>query len=200
MRKLVDPRKVRHLYENLGKTDAEIAEILNCHRTAIVHARKQYNIQTRKSIGTIGEEMAEKELRSRGYHVINMNEKDKTYPYDLLVNGTCRVEVKSSAVHKDGSFYFSLTDKPECQKKESDTCIRLKNNRTRKMYRKTCDVMVLVGIEENGDCHFFILYPSEIPDDLQGIRTPLNPFADSKYNLCRERWDLFEMVLSRKTS
>jgi Holliday junction resolvase-like predicted endonuclease len=199
LRKLLDPRKVRHLYENLGKTDAEIAEMFKCHRTVVVKIRKQYNIHTRKSIGVIGEEMVEKELRSRGYHVINMNNKDKTYPYDLLVDDVCRVEVKSASLHKNGYFHFVLAEKPESDKIESDVRIRLKNNRTRKLYRKTCDVIVLAGIEDNGDCHFFILHPEDISDYIQTITVPLSPFSNSKYNLYRERWELFEQVLSQKS-
>lgn len=184
---------LRRLYTDLGKSDSEIACFFGCDRTAIVRLRSRYNIRTRKSIGEIGEEMILKELRSRGYDVKDMNDKDKLYPYDLLVDSVVRVEVKSATLSNDSLFRFTLTEKPENQNMESLKRIRLGNGRTRKVFSKTCDLIVFVGVE-NDDCHFFLVKPKEINEKSHGIAAPLNPFSKSKYNKFRERWEVIEEI------
>ncbi|KOP81983.1 hypothetical protein AMS60_05490 [Bacillus sp. FJAT-21945] len=185
---------LRRLYSDLGKTDAEIAEFFGVDRTSIVHLRKRYGVNSRKTVGEIGEEMAMKELRSRGYDTENMNEKDKLHPFDLLVESYFRVEVKSSSLGDDGYFNFVLTEKEANQNIESNHRIRLASGRTKKLFRKTCDLIVMVGIEPIGDCHFFLIPPGNLPDKLGMVRVPLSPFARSKYNIYREKWNELEKI------
>lgn len=188
---------LRRLYEDLGRTDSEIAEFFGADRTTIVNHRKRYGIKARKSTGEIGEEMVMKELRSRGFSVKNMNKVDKLHPFDLLLNDAVRIEVKSSKLKND-RFSFVFSEKPTNDNIESDTRIRLKSGRTRKLFRKTCDLMILVGIDDVKDCHFFILNPKDIPDQVGTIIVPYNPFSKSKYAKYRENWDLIENI--KKTS
>lgn len=192
MRTGLTEASLRRLYVDLRKTDSEIANFFGTDRTSIVHLRKRYRIHTRKTTGEIGEEMVEKELRSRGFSVENMNDTDKLHPFDLLVDDYLRIEVKTARLHKTGYFYFALSDKYTNDNIESDHRIRLKNGRTRKLFRKTCEVIILVGIEDNGDCHFFILNSEDIPDEKQSSSAPLNPFSKSKQNNYRENWDLIK--------
>lgn len=184
---------LRRLYTDLGKTDIEIAEFFGVDRTSIVKLRTKNGITTRKTIGEIGEEMVWKELKSRGYLAENMNDVDKLHPFDILVDGWMRVEVKSASSHK-GRFHFTFTEKESNQNIESEYRFRLKCGRTKKDYNVTCDVMVLVGIEGNGDCHFFINLPSKIPREQHGISAPVNPFSPSKYEKWRENWGVFEQI------
>ncbi|MBS4173498.1 hypothetical protein [Bacillus sp. FJAT-49736] len=192
MRTGLTEASLRRLYVDLRKTDSEIANFFGTDRTAIVHLRKRYGIHTRKTTGEIGEEMVEKELRSRGYSVKNMNEEDKLHPFDLLLEGNLRIEVKSAVLGKHGYFPFALSEKSANDNIESDIRIRLKNGRTRKLFRKTCDVIVFVGLEPNGDCHFFIYDSNDIKDHSQMLNMPLDPFSKSHHNNHREDWDLIK--------
>lgn len=186
---------LRRLYSDLRKTDSEIAEFFGVDRTTIVHMRNKYNIQTRKTIGEIGEEMVMKELKSRGYLVRNMNEWDKLHPFDIKLEDRIRVEVKTSSLSPNNRFYFALSEKPTNDNAESDVRIKLPNGRTRKLYRKTCDLMIFVGLESNGDCHFFIYKPDEIDDHVQTISVTLDPFSKCGMNKHREDWDLVKKIV-----
>ncbi len=191
----ITPAGLRRLYCDLHKTDSEIAEFFKVNRTTISHMRKSYNITTRKSIGEIGEEMAIKELKSRGYKARNMNEESKLSPFDILLEDQVRIEIKTSTLNDDDRFRFVLTEKEDNENVESETRIRLKNGRTKKIFRKTCDLIIFVGLESNGDCHFFIMEPSLIKDDMQTLNLPFNPFSKSKHNKHRENWDLVKKIV-----
>lgn len=185
---------LRRLYEDLRKTDLEIAEFFGIDRTSVVHLRKKYGVNSRKTIGEIGEEMVEKELRSRGFLVENMNKVDKLHPFDLLMDKDIRIEVKSSKLYDDDYFVFGLTEKPGNNNVESEHRIKFGSGRTKKVFSKTCDLMIFVGIESNGDCHFFILKPTELNEKLHAVKVSLNPFSSSKYNKYREDWNLLEDI------
>lgn len=182
------------LYVDLGKTDAEIAEFFNIDRTTVVKTRNSLGIKSRKSTGEIGEELVLKELRSRGYKVEDMNEKDKLHPYDILLDNEIKIEVKSSKMTDNKRFNFCLCEKPSNQNIESESRIRLQSGRTKKLFRKTCDIMIFVGIEPEGDCHFFLIKPEEIPDKTSNINIALNPYSNGKYSKFRENWDLLENI------
>ena len=190
----ISPAGLRRLYCDLQKTDSEIAEFFGVDRTSIVKMRKRHNILTRKTIGEIGEEMVMKELKSRGYRVKNMNEWDKLHPYDIKLEEKIRVEVKTSSLKNNNRFYFTLSEKP-FNNIESDVRIKIPNGRTRKLYRKTCDLIIFVGLEPNGDCHFFMYRSNEIRDDLQSLAAPLDPSSRSKMNKHREDWDLVKKIV-----
>ena len=194
MRTGLNEAALRRLYTDLGKTDKEIAYFFGCDRTAVVHMRKRYGITTRKSVGEIGEEMVMKELRSRGYIVEDMNEKDKLSPFDILLDSSVRIEVKTSTLlQNDKYFYFALSEKESNDNVVSETRLKLPSKRTRKRFEVTCDILVLVGLE-NRDCHFFMVDPRKLSSQLCGIKIPLDPYSDSKWNKYREQWGVFEEI------
>jgi hypothetical protein len=176
---------LKHLYQKRGLTDSEIANFIGVDRTAIVHLRKSYEIPTRKGIGEIGEQYVAGKLRRNGHEVKNMNDHDKTSLFDLLINDRIRIEVKTSS-DINGRFHFSLTNKPECENKESDHRIFLKNGRSKKLYRKTCDYIVCLGVR--GKTVYPYVIPSNlVPDRLQNII--IAPAKNNKYSEYFQKWD-----------
>jgi Homeodomain-like domain len=174
-------------YVELGKSDREIAKELGVNRTTITHLRHKYQIPARKSIGTIGELLVKNELEKRGYEIEYLKEKCGISPYDFLVNGKIRIQTLS-AVFKGKKAYFALTDKKEINCKESDIRIRLRNGRTRKIFRKTCDFLVFVVLE-NEKPHYWIIPSDIIEDHVQGIS--LNPYSKrAKYDIYKNAWNL----------
>lgn len=186
---------LRRLYAEMGRTDTEIADFFGVDRTSIVHMRKRHHVTSRKTVGEIGEELVIKELLDRGYFVEDMNEVDKLHIYDLLVNKIMRIEVKTATLGKSNRFVFSLSEKKGNDNVESDTRIRLGNGRTRKLYRKTCDLMVFVGLLNNGENYFFLVDPKSIPDSLGVMNVPANPKSKSKHKLEMGNWGLLEEKL-----
>lgn len=132
-----------------GWSDRQIAEFYNIGRTAVVNFRKRYGIRRKLSTGRLGELMAIKQLQKIGYKVEDMNLKDKTASYDLLVNGLVRVEVKSASLSNERNNYlFVLTNPPSSKCIESDIRTILKSGHSLKHYEKTCDIMMFVGLTE----------------------------------------------------
>lgn len=132
-----------------GWSDRQIAEFYNLDRTTVFYFRKRFGIKRETSTGRKGELIAIKMLEDRGYEVKDMNLADKTAPYDLLVNGEIRVEVKTaSLLGKDKSYRFLLTNPPSSRCIESETRTILKSGRSLKHYDKTCDIMMFIGITE----------------------------------------------------
>ncbi len=184
-------RLLNRLYADLGKTDSEIADFFGCDRTTIVHLRKKYNINARKSTGKIGEEMVLKELKSRGFSVKDMNKKDQLHVFDLLLDDEVRIEVKSAKVSDNGYFYITFTEKSGNQNVVSDTRIQLGNGRTRKLYSETCDFIICAGLAKE-IVHFWVVPSEAIPNNRQSIALPENPFVNSKYKVFRENWELIK--------
>jgi hypothetical protein len=181
----ITEKLLNHLYHKRGLSDSEIASFIGVDRTHIVHLRKAYEIATRKSVGEIGEKYVEGKLKSKGHEVKNMNDYDKTALFDLLVSDLIRIEVKTSSAI-NGSFRFVLTNKPECEHVESDHRIFLKNGRSKKLYRKTCDYIVCLGIR--GKTVYPYVIPSYlIPDTLQNIT--ITPSKENKYSEYFQKWD-----------
>ncbi|MFE8704109.1 hypothetical protein ACFYKX_26430 [Cytobacillus sp. FJAT-54145] len=182
---LITRKLLKHLYTKRGLSDSEIASFIGIDRTAICHLRKAYDIKTRKSVGELGEEYVIKKLTALGCEVKNLNEQDKTSLYDLLVNKVLRIEVKTAS-DLNGTFNFSLTNKPECNHIESDHRIFLPNGRSKKLYRKTCDYIVCVGIKGK-QVYPFVIPSKDIPDNLQNIR--IRPKRSHKYNEYFQKWE-----------
>jgi hypothetical protein len=180
----VTKKLLKHLYHKRGFSDLEIANFIGVDRTSIVHLRKVYEIVTRKSVGEIGEQYVAGKLRRNGHIVENMNDKDKTALFDLLVNGLIRIEVKTSN-DINGSFHFTLTNKPECNHVESEHRVFLKNGRSKKLYRKTCEYVVCLGIKGKR-VYPYVIPSNEIPDKLQNIR--ITPSKDNKYSEYFQKW------------
>ncbi len=187
---MLNQKILDHLYTNMGWSDKDIGIFFGVDRTAVVHLRKKHCIKTRKSIGEIGEEFVIKQLEELGHQVLNLNSKDKTAPYDLLIDGHIRIDVKTSK-ELNNRYFFCLTEKEANGNKESENRIRLDNNRTKKLYRKTCDFLILIGMREN-QFDSYIVPSGDLPDKLQGIAVLINAASKSKYNSYKEEWNLLK--------
>ena len=192
---VVDRTLLKRLYVDLKKSDNEIASLLGLNRRTIAQARKRFGIKTRLSVGRKGEVEALRKLERLGFHVLDMNNIDKLSEFDILVNDNLKIEVKSASEHK-GQFKYVLTEKSEVGCVVSDKRIRLPNGRTRKLYSKTCDFLLLVGFPKDKEPLFWIIPSKDIPDDLQtiSISTP----KKGKYAQYLNRFDL--LAKSRESS
>lgn len=175
-----------------GHSDKEIAAEIGVDRTTIVHHRKRHGIKTRIYTGETGEILVLNELRKQGRSVINLNELTKTSPFDLLVDGCIRVDVKSAAITSRGSWSFPLTQPPEsgimpCNKLYCPT----RTGRIKKDLSKTCDFVVLCCISKQK--YFFLIIPSrEIPLNLVSLFVSLS--STNKWLKWRNRWDLLDVI------
>jgi len=178
------------LYTNLGKTDKEIAEFFDIDRTTIVHNRKNFGIEARKNSGQLGEELVIGKLKNRGFKVQDMNEKDKTSPYDLKVNGHIRVEVKTSRV-KENRFSFQMANKKEARCIPSDHRILLPTGRTLKLYHLTCDFVIFVGLATE-KIHYYVVPSAFIEEGRQTIQ--FSSTGPHKYQQYESQWKLIKNV------
>jgi hypothetical protein len=164
----------------LGKSDKEISDFFRCDRSTIRKLREKYGIKPRVYTGEKGEYIAQCKLAEIGLKVENMNLKyNKTYQFDLLVNGITKIEVKSSKLcsktAKRKSFNFVFDNN---------------SNSDMKDYSKSCDFIILVCIEENENIFFVI--PS---GDIQGVKRIdiyKNITPRSRYYTYKEKWDLLK--------
>jgi hypothetical protein len=186
---LLTAEALHRLYTEQGRSDREIADFFGIRRDSVSYLRRRFGIPTREYTGGVGELATIQALKERGFDVVDMNEEDKRSPFDLLVNGHVRVEVKTSYMSDDGRFRFQLCEKAECGTVESETRIRLKNGRTRKLFTKTCDYIILVGINRT-EHHYFIVPASAIGNTVQTINVPLKEQKNSKYGAYRDAWHL----------
>jgi hypothetical protein len=180
----ITKKLLKHLYHKRGLSDLEIANFIGVDRTNVVHLRRAYEIAARKGIGEIGENYVEGKLKRDGHVVRNMNNDDKTALFDLLVDDLIRIEVKTSN-DINGRFHFTLTNKPECEHVESDHRIILSNGRSKKLYRKTCDYIVCLGVKGKR-VYPYVIPSSVIPDRLQNI--VINPSRSHKYSEYFQKW------------
>lgn len=174
------------LYTKLGKTDKEIAEFFDLDRTTIVHNRKKLGIEARKNTGQIGEALVIRKLARWGFKVQDMNKKDKTSLYDLKLNNHIRIEVKTARL-SEGCFRFSLSNKKEANCIPSEHRVLSPTGRTVKIYRKTCDFIILVGLTPE-KIHYYIVPSSVIEDGKTTIG--FSPAAKHKFKKFENQWKL----------
>jgi hypothetical protein len=111
------------------------------------------------------EGVAEEMLSSRGYAVERMSTK---YPYDLLVNGHLKVDVKVA--------------KPYMLRGES----RVHTFGINKV-KQTCDVYQLIALDEEEKIERTFIIPSHVLNVVS-----LSVGRESKWNAYVDRWDLIE--------
>ena len=167
-REFLTKENIYYLYKIKGFSDREISEIYNVDRTYIAHLRKEYRIPSRllKSTGRLGElEVLERLIEMFGKdNVLDMNEVDKTYPYDILLFGKIRIEVKSARIGKDGRFCFSFSNAEERGIDANNPYVFItKTGRTIKNLDYTCDYLCLVFIEDE---YTFSFIPTNQKNDL----------------------------------
>lgn len=184
---LMSEKLLSYLYTQSKKTDREIAEFFNIDRTYIVKARSEFGVNTRISTGDIGEQIAIKTLRSKGYRVKDMNLKNKLSPFDLLVNGKVRVEIKSAKFLSELKRYcFALSEQAKRNCVESSQRIILPTGRTKKLFSKTCDFIIFVCIGKDEDV-FYVLPSNILPDDMSALNIRVD---DVKYARFKNNWEL----------
>lgn len=181
----IDAKALKFLYHDLQKTDREIAEFLTVDRTTIVKLRKRYGIESRETVGEIGEEKAEQILRKKGFQVKNMNDEDKLSPYDLLVDGKHRIDVKTAMFSENHRFTFGISEQAKRGTVPSDTRIMLPNGRMRKDFSKTCDFLLFVCIKPR-TTKYYLIPSDEFPAHISTFNISDN---DRKYAMYRNNWD-----------
>lgn len=183
---LLTKETLTYLYTQLKKTDKEIADFLNVDRTYITKARKDFGVKSRISTGRIGEMRVIKALKSQGFKVEDMNLKDKLHSFDLFVDRSIRIEVKSAKFNpKYDRYYFVLSEQAKMQNAVNDKRIMLKNGRTKKIFSKTCDFIIFVCIGVKEDV-FYILPSDLLPNESSMLNIKIG-YSFEKY---RNNWDL----------
>ncbi|MDP4158180.1 MAG: hypothetical protein Q8911_00245 [Bacillota bacterium] len=178
-----------------GRSDSEIAKHFGIDRTAVVHFRKYHDIPTRIYTGETGEGIVAFELQKNDFVVVNMNLRSKIHPFDLLVNGKVRIDVKSAIMYQ-GSWKFNFGQKPQSGIIESDHYIRLPNGRMKKLFSTVCDFLILCCIHD--DNHFlFVLPTSVIPDTQQTIA--IYSSGVGKWWEWKDRFDLIWGVIRNQS-
>ena len=188
--RVINEKVIRFLSQDLSKTDEEIAGFFEVDRTAIVHMRRKYGICKGETVGEKGERMALDELRKRGFEVKDMNAHNKLSPFDLLVDHSFRVEVKTATYNPDFKrFTFAISERAETGVLESETRFKLPSGRLRKDFSKTCDVLIFVGLRENKTTYYVI--PSNVFP--KTVSTFSISESGKEYEEYREAWDYIKL-------
>lgn len=186
--RILNTQQVYIDYVLKGESDRELAERYDVERTIVSKYRKKHGINTRLMTGEIGERLVLMELQRLGFSAVDMNlAESKTHGFDILVNGSIKVEVKTARALSKGSWRFALTCASNKYTKQSKNSIRLPNGRRKKLFMKTCDVVILCGIS-NKSVMFFVIPPLEIPFFLNTIT--VSNKGSGKWGLWKDRWDL----------
>lgn len=174
---------IRYLSTDLGMSDKNIADLFKVTRSTISHYRRNHGIFKPNTLGRKGELAALRRLNKLGFRARDMNEIEKSYPYDILVNQKIRIEVKTSTLNNGNTYLFTLTDKQTNGNIESENRITLSSGRTRKLYDQTADYFVLVGVDDDG-LDFWVIPTDEIDRNEVNIICSIksNKYADYKNN------------------
>ena len=177
-----------HLFTELEMTDKEIGKRYGTDRTAITHLRKDYDIPNKMTLGRMGELYALRRLRELGFDALDMNIENSLAPFDILLDGNLRVEVKTSSMNKNKFTYnFSLSACASNGYKVGANRIRLKSGRTRKLYSKSCDVLLLVCWDNKT---VFLIPSGDIPDHQSGVKISAGTKRYAKY---KDNWQIFNL-------
>lgn len=188
MAKVIDKENLEELNEKLS--DSQIAKMLGVSRTYIVHLRKAYGIKANAqaiSTGRIGELFAILSLLNQGYSVRDMNSINKTAPYDILVDGKIRIDVKSAVLGTEKCYKYQFGNSKDKQIALTSNVTETKTGRTLKKYSESCDYIVLVTLSEN--TQVFVI-PSNHPDLVGKQTISISNVANNRFNQFRNGWDL----------
>lgn len=189
---ILDTQTLRTLYTVDGLSDAQIAKRYNLKRATVSQRRKTHHIPTRKSTTSSAIDKVTQELHNRGFAITHVKGCNTLSTYEFLINHKLRVQVLAASLSHGNSYRISLTQSAKVHKQASTTRIQLPNGRFRKDFRKTCDVLICVGIDK-GKPNYWIIPSDQIPDRLQTLT--LKPlYTHSKYDKYYDAWN----VLSKK--
>ena len=124
--------------------------------------------------GKLHEENAQKELSAMGYDVRRMSQ---NFPYDLLINGCVKVDVKASRLFKGkmGNFYAFNLEKPFC----------------------TCDIYLLYCLNDDGTQNDTLIIPSKFVAFNTQISVGETKSVYHKYS---HRWDYIQIFCDFNSS
>ncbi len=159
----------------------------------MVHFRKRYKIPTREFNGEIGEGIVTYELQKEDFVAINMNKLSKIYPFDLLINGTVKVDVKTAS-QCYGKWVFALANSSTESDLETQKFTKLDNGKVRKRFDKTCDFIILCPLNQTS---LFIVPVHEISETLQSIT--IYPSGRGKWWKWQNRYDLIKRMVGEKS-
>lgn len=177
-----------HLFTELELTDKEIGKRYGTDRTSITHLRKDYGIPNKMTVGRAGELYAIRRLQEIGLDALDMNIANRLAPFDILLDGHLRVEVKTSSMNKKKSTYnFSLSECASNGYKVGTNRIRLKSGRTRKLYSKSCDVLLLVCWDNK---NVYLIPSGDIPDHQTNVKISACTKRYAKY---KDNWEVLSL-------
>ena len=124
--------------------------------------------------GKLHEENAQNELSAMGYDVRRMSQ---NFPYDLLINGCVKVDVKASRLFrgKMGNFYAFNLEKPFC----------------------TCDIYLLYCLNDDGTQNDTLIIPSKFVAFNTQISVGETKSVYHKYS---HRWDYIQIFCDFNSS
>ena len=120
------------------------------------------------------EKIVAEKLLALGYEVEQM---PQNFPYDLLVDGAVKIDVKVSRLYRGqhGSFYSFNLEKPYA----------------------TCDIYILVTLEDDRSIKDFYVVPSKFVSHHSQIGMGENT---SKYERFRQRWEYLQQYVDFLTA
>lgn len=190
MKRAVAKNELESLYVEEDLSDSQIARLLGIHRTYVSKLRKEYDIQTNhrsSATGRIAEVYTILTLLNKGFSVRDMNSTDKVHPFDILVDGEIKVDVKSARLTTDDSYKFTFVNSKDKQVKIDESVIVTNAGGTLKKYHKSCDYVVLVALNEEKTESFVI--PS-VHHLLRGKQTvSITDLYNNRFNKYRNNWE-----------
>lgn len=167
-------------------SDQGIASLYGVTRTSISYHRRKWGIVGKTSISEKAIQDVQNELERLGFTVENKKKEDKHHIFDILVENTIRLDVRSTETLQEDTFRFKLVDSDNSCLEESINRLQLKNGRTKKILRNTCDFVILVGYLD-GVPNFWVIPSQDLKDDLIGIS--IRPYSEiSKYLEYADAW------------
>lgn len=145
----------------IGRNDLHVAIQKSKKHSGWAEHLKLERKMSETLFGQNGEELAASNLESLGYKVEQMSTK---YPYDLLVNDTVKIDVKTAKPYllRGSRVHTFALNKPD----------------------PTCDIYIIRALSETGELERNLVIPSHF------VRfKTLCIGADSKYNKYHERFD-----------
>ena len=191
MARAIEKEELRKLYVDDDLTDLQIAEIVGVNKSYIGQLRRLYGIKTRSNnaaTGRYGEMYVRDILLSRGHDVLDLNEYNKNYSYDLLVDGKIRIDVKTANLSYSRAYKWQFANSAENRVRVDELTGVTATGRTLKKYHKTCDFVALVAIEDDRHTTFIIPSDNEL---IKGIQTvSITNLINNRFSSFRNNWEL----------
>lgn len=196
--KNVTEKELHDLYVVQGKSTREIIELTGLDRKNIESKRRRWGIKIPPTIIDRVRIVAGNWLTLNGFSHENVREKDVRSTYDYLVEGNVRLQVLSSK-YDEGKRRYRFTFSQSARKgvKPNDYQIEVRG-RIRKLYRKTCDVILFVGVKPDS-FEFWCVPSTFIDDELTHLSLrPLDQNEDSPFDAFYDAADVIDEMNKRK--